>query len=117
MDPLYIFIHEDCVEDLVRYSAEAQQVWSEILHIKSSEPIENILIGPGDYTKILDYLPSGLSRERELRLCGAYYGNAEQAVWCLDVPLQILQDAGYNARIYEPASLSVLVAKTAFKRK
>lgn len=108
MRPLYIIIHEDCVDDLLKRSLRAQYVKQELIRIKAQELF---MIGPGVYTRILDSLPVGLSKNRELRLCGAYVSPFEPNTSCLDVPFNILKNAGYNVIIYQDASLSVLDAK------
>jgi hypothetical protein len=99
----YVIVHEGCINSDSHYP-EARLVFREIDAIKKNKSWSE---SSNDPSKISEELPKP-NLDLIILVCGAYSGaHRNDFSWCVDLQLKALTDAGYNARLHEPAVLKV----------
>ncbi len=98
MGPLYVIVHQYVVVRDMRSHPIIESVRAELRRIAQEEEYVHVTGNPS----IMPDIPDS---HGEILVCGAYYSGKQGKEKCVDSQLETLLKAGYDAKIYPPATL------------
>ena len=96
--PFYVVVHQELVNEAVSKNPDSlKHIKDELARIIEKED-HIALSNYDDPRKVYDGVPKG----REILVCGAL------REWCVDMQTEALLEAGYDAQIYDRATIASL---------